>query len=132
VYFWINEVERGRTHLSTVASPGREPDESLAAVIAGKLDADPHFSARKLAQSLEFAVSTICRYLTEVLGMKLRHLHWVPHTLTPAQKLMRAELAQSMLQALVKHKHTNYRFPFTGDESWMFYAYDHRTRWIAS
>jgi hypothetical protein len=51
-YFWINEVERGRTDLSTVASPGREPDESLAAVIAGKLNTDPHFSARKLAQSL--------------------------------------------------------------------------------
>jgi hypothetical protein len=68
VYFWINEVERGRTDLSTVASPGRNPDESLAAVIAGKLD------ARKLAQSLGIVVSTICRYLTEVLGMKCRHL----------------------------------------------------------
>jgi hypothetical protein len=52
VFFWINEIERGRTDLSTVASPGREPDESLAAAIAGKLDADPYFSARKLAQSL--------------------------------------------------------------------------------
>jgi hypothetical protein len=132
VYFWINKVERGRTDLNIIASPGREPDESLAAVIAGKLDADPHFSARKLAQSLGIAVSTICQYLTEVLGMKLRHLHWVPHTLTPAQKLMRAELAQSMLQGLAKHEHTNYHFPFSGDESWMFYAYNHRTRWAAS
>jgi histone-lysine N-methyltransferase SETMAR len=131
VYFWINEVERGTTDLNPVASPGREPDESLTAVIAGKLDADPHFSARKLAQSLGIAVSTICRYPTEVLGMKFRHLHWVPHTLTPVQKLMRAELAQSMLQALAKHEHTNHHFPFTGDESWMFYAYDHSTRWVA-
>jgi hypothetical protein len=49
--------------------------------------------------------------------MKCRHLRWVPHTLTPAQKLMRAELASSMLQALAKHEHTNYHFPFTGDES---------------
>jgi hypothetical protein len=132
VYFWINEVKWGRTDGNTVASPGRKPDESLAAVIAGKLDADLHFSARKLAQSLGTAVSTVCRYLTEVLGMKLRHLHWVPHTLTPAQKLIRAELAQSMLQALTKHEHTNYHFPFTGDQSWMFYVYDHRTKWVAS
>jgi hypothetical protein len=93
VYFWINEVQLGRTDLDTIASPGRERDESLAAVIAGKLDAHPHFSARKLAQSLGIAVSTICRYLTEVLGMKCRHLRWVPHTLTHAQKLIRAELA---------------------------------------
>jgi hypothetical protein len=41
---------------------------------------------------------------------------------------MPAELAQSMLQALAKHEHANYHFLFTGDESWMFYAYDHRKR----
>jgi hypothetical protein len=132
VYFWMNEVKRGRMDLDTVASPGREPDESLATVIAGKLDADPHFSARKLAQSLGIAVSTIFRYLTEVLGMMCRHLHWVPHTLTPAQKLMRAELTQSMLQALAKHEHPNYYFLFTGDEPWMYYVCDHRMKWVAS
>jgi hypothetical protein len=43
LYFWINEVKRRRTGLDIMASPEREPDESLAAVIAGKLDADPHF-----------------------------------------------------------------------------------------
>jgi hypothetical protein len=132
VYFWINEVKRGRTDLNTIASPGRGPDESLAAVIAGKLDADPHFSVRKLTQSLKIAASTVCRYLTEVLAMICQHLRWVPHTLTPAQKLIRAELAQSMSQALAKHEHTNYCFIVTGDESWMSYAYDHRTRWVAS
>jgi hypothetical protein len=130
--FWINEVKRGRTDLSTVASPGGEPDDSFAAAIAGKLDADPHFLARKLTQSLEIATSTVCRYLKEVLGMMCRRLRWVPHTLTPAQKLMRAELAQSTLLALAKHEHTNYHFPFTGDESWTFYAYGHRTRLVAS
>jgi hypothetical protein len=50
---------------------------------------------------------------------------WVPHTLARAQKLMHAELAQSMLQALAKHEHTNYHFLFTGDESWMLYTSDH-------
>jgi hypothetical protein len=57
MYFWINEVKRARTDLDTAASPGREPDESLAAVIAGKLDADLRFSARKLTQSLGIAAS---------------------------------------------------------------------------
>jgi hypothetical protein len=132
VYFWVNEVKWGTTDLNAIASPEREPDESLAAVIAGKLDADPHFSARKLAQSLEIPVSTVCRYLTEVLGMKCRHLRWVPHTFTRAQKLMHAELVQSVLQALAKQKHTNYHSLFTGDESWTFYAYDRRTRSVTS
>jgi hypothetical protein len=131
VCFWTNEVKPARTDLNTIASPGREPDKRLAAVIAGKLDADPRFSTKKLGQSLRIAASTVCRYLTEVLGMKYRHLRWVPHTLTPAQKQMRAELAQSMLQGLAKHEHTNYHFLFTGDESWMSHAYDRRTRWVA-
>jgi hypothetical protein len=109
-------------------SPGRESDEGLAAIIAGKLDADPHLVAKKPAQSLEIAASTVCRHLTEIFGIKCRHLHWVPHTWTPAQKVMRTELAQSMLQALAKHEHTNYHFLFTRDESWMFDADDHRTR----
>jgi hypothetical protein len=41
-------------------------------------------------------------------------------------------LTQSMLQVLAKHEHTNYHLLFTDDESWMFYAHDHRTKWIAS
>jgi hypothetical protein len=48
----MNEVKRGRTDLDTTVNPGTEPDERLAAVLAGKLDADPHLSARKLAHSL--------------------------------------------------------------------------------
>jgi hypothetical protein len=51
---------------------------------------------------------------------------------TPAQKVICTELSQRMLQALAKHKHTNYHFLFTGDEPWMFYIYGHRTKWVAS
>jgi hypothetical protein len=45
IYFLINEIKRGRTDLNNIASPGREPDEGLAGVIAAKLGADPHLSA---------------------------------------------------------------------------------------
>jgi AraC-like DNA-binding protein len=118
----------GRTDLSTIASSGRDFDEGLAAVIAGKLDSNSHLSVKKLAQSLGIAASKVCRHLTEVLGMKCRHLRWVPHTLTSAHKVMRRELAQSMSQVLAEHEHMNYHFLFTGDESWMFDAHDRRTR----
>jgi hypothetical protein len=73
-YFWINEVKRGRTDLNTISSTGREPGQSLAAAMSGKLDTDPHFSARKLAQSLGIAASTVYQYPTEVLRMKCRRL----------------------------------------------------------
>jgi hypothetical protein len=74
MYFWVNEVKRGTTDLNINARPGRGPDEGITAVIAGKLDTDPHFLTRKLAQSMEIAVSTVYRYLTEILGMKRWHL----------------------------------------------------------
>jgi hypothetical protein len=97
----------GRTDRNTIATPGKEPDDALAVVIAGKFDANPHLSTQKLAQSLGIAASAVCRCLTEVLGMKGRHLSWVPHTLIFAEKVMHTELAHSMLRVLAKHKHTN-------------------------
>jgi hypothetical protein len=86
VYFWINELKLGRTDINTTTSPERDPGEDFTAVIAGKIDANPRLSARKLAQSLGIAASTVCRYSTEVLGLKFQHLCWVPHMLTVAQK----------------------------------------------
>jgi hypothetical protein len=65
---------------------------------------------------MRIPASTVCQYLTEVLGMKCRHLRWVPYILTPVQKVMSVELARGMLQGLEKHEHKNYCFLFTGDE----------------
>jgi hypothetical protein len=45
---------------------------------------------------------------------------------------MRAELTQSTLQALAKHQHINFYLLFTGDETWMFSAHDHRIMWVTS
>jgi hypothetical protein len=40
------------------------------------------------------------------------------------------ELAQRVLQPVAKHKHSH--FLFAGDESWMLYAHNRRTKWAAS
>jgi hypothetical protein len=56
----------------------------------------------------------------------------VSHTLTAAQKVIRVKLAQHMIQVLVKYKRSHFHFLFTGDESWMFSACNHRTMWLAS
>jgi hypothetical protein len=72
--FWINDIKRGRTDLNNISSPGREPDEGPPGVIAAKLDADAHLSARKLAQSLRIAGSTTRHYLTEVLGTRCHYM----------------------------------------------------------
>jgi hypothetical protein len=100
--FWIRGIKYGRTYLNNIASPGREPEVTLVAGIAPRIDADPHLSARRLIQSMGIAASTACRYLTKVLGMKCHHLHWVEQTLAAAQKVARVELGQHMVQKLAK------------------------------
>jgi hypothetical protein len=64
--------------------------------------------------------------------MKCRHLRWVPHTVTQPQKDARVESAQAMLREAAKHQASNFRFLFTGDESWLVYAYRHKTMWADS
>jgi hypothetical protein len=132
IYSWIAEVKRGRTDLSNIGSPGRTPDEGLAGVIATRHERDPHLSARKLAQSLGIAASTVCHYLSDVLGMKCFQMRWVPHTLSALQKAKRAEYSRDMLHTLATHESTGFHFLFTGDESWMFYSYHQHTMWVAS
>jgi histone-lysine N-methyltransferase SETMAR len=132
VYKWMNELKRGRTDLTNIPSPGRPREEELARAIAHKHEEDPHLSARKLAQYLGIAHSTVCSYLSEVLQMKCLRLRWVPHTLSIEQKAKRAEYAGEMLRILQTHESTGFHFLFTGDESWIFYSYNHRTQWVAS
>ena len=67
VYRWVRDIKGGRTDLETISSPGRTPDEGLADVIRKRIDEDPHLSARKIAQSLGIATSTVCHYLRHVI-----------------------------------------------------------------
>jgi hypothetical protein len=39
-------------------------------------------------------------------------------------------LVQTILQELKEHEQTQFNFLFTGDDLWMFYAYDHQTMWV--
>jgi histone-lysine N-methyltransferase SETMAR len=66
------------------------------------------------------------------MGLKYRHLKWVPHTLSEEQKAKRAKLAGCMLKALSNHQASNFHFLFTGDESWMFYIYQRTHMWALS
>jgi hypothetical protein len=64
--------------------------------------------------------------------MKCRHLRWLPQTLTATQNVVRVELAERMLQALAKHERNHFHSLFTGDESWMCYAYNQQTMRVPS
>jgi uncharacterized protein YueI len=49
-------------------------------------------SIRELARPACIPVTTVQRHLTQSLGFVVKHLRWVPHTLSPIQKTERAIL----------------------------------------
>jgi hypothetical protein len=117
-------------NLSDLEKPGRLPGESLDAVIAARYEMDQRCSARKIALSLGIALSAVGRCFTEVLGLSYRHLRWIPHTLTPAQKVSGVEIAKQMPGELAKHQTSNFHFIYTGDESWFLSEYRQTNRWV--
>jgi DNA-binding transcriptional ArsR family regulator len=70
----IKEVKLGRTDLSNIPPPGREPDELLADCIAEAHAADHHISARKIAQALNISLDSVRHHLTVSLGMTCYHM----------------------------------------------------------
>jgi hypothetical protein len=129
VYRWIKDITGGRTDLEMISNPGRTLDEELTNIIRRRIEENPRSSARKIAQSLNIATSTVCHYLRHVLGLKCCHLRWIPHTLTVAQKVEWEDLAKIMLEILVKHVISNFHFHVPGDELWLLYADHVRTMW---
>ena len=130
VYYWVNEIRRGRTDLSNNPSPGRPMDHEIDNAILSILHQDPYASARMIAKKLRISPSTVTSHLTNNLRMKNVFLRWVPHHLTTQQKLKRVEMAKSMLKFLQKAEKQNFNFIISGDESWFVYDYDHQRKWV--
>jgi hypothetical protein len=71
------------------------PDEPTATVIdktiLDSLEKQSFSSIRELAQLICIPRSTVHRHLTQSLGFVVKHLRWVPHSLTPARKAQRVK-----------------------------------------
>jgi hypothetical protein len=61
------------------------PPDVVDNAILEALDQTPFASIRKLAKATCIPRTTVWRRLTESLGFIVKHLHWVPHSLTDAQ-----------------------------------------------
>jgi hypothetical protein len=60
------------------------------------------------------------QHLTKSLGFALKHLRWVPHTLTNTQKAQRITLSNQLLLGLLSIKHHGCHIVITIDESWFY------------
>jgi DNA-binding MurR/RpiR family transcriptional regulator len=58
------------------------PPDVVDNAILESLDQTPFASVRELAKATCIPRTTVWKFLTESLGFIVKHLHWVPHSLT--------------------------------------------------
>jgi hypothetical protein len=71
----------------------RDFDDSNQAILAA-LEDSPFASVRQLSRLTHLPSATVYRRLTKSLGFGARHLQWVPHALSDAQKDERVNLSR--------------------------------------
>ena len=131
VYYWIGELNRGRTDLSDALRSGRPRHTYIDDEILAWIKVDPYASCREIASKVGSSGATVHRRLTE-LGYKNYLLTWVPHQLNNAQKKLRFDMSKMMIQKLNYLKHDKFKYIYTGDETWCKYHFDHKRKWVVS
>lgn len=131
VYFWIAEIKRGRTDLSDAPHPGRPRNTYIDDQILAVIKVNPYASCREIGTMVGSCGATVFRRLTE-LGYKNLLLKWVPHNLNNSQKKLRVQISKKMIQMLTMLKKDNFKYVFTGDETWCKYHFDHKRKWVLS
>jgi hypothetical protein len=122
---------RQRHFPSTLRETADEPAATVIDnTILDALEKQPFSSIRELAQLTCIPRSTVHRHLTQSLGFVVKHLRWVSHGRTAAQKAQRVSLSKKLLRELRSIKHHGWQFIITLDESWFYRATDHEQIWL--
>jgi hypothetical protein len=129
VAYWVRMLKLGNNILDVPESPGRPYDVDLDDRIFEALNEFPFHSVRTLASSLKRPRATIHQHLLRA-GFELKHLKWVPHTLSEEQKRLRIEYAGELLDMLRAARHNSWNYFVTGDESWFYLETSHETIWL--
>ena len=129
VYFWIGEIKRGRTDLSDAPHPGRPQNTYIDDQIRAVIKVNPYASCREIGTMVGSCGATVFRRLTE-LGYKSLLLRWVPHNLDISHKKLRVQTSKKALQILQSLKHDNFKYIYTGDETWCKYHFDYKRKWV--
>jgi histone-lysine N-methyltransferase SETMAR len=99
----------------------------LGAQLEAFMQKHPFASTRVIAQYYLTTIPTIKDILQRELGMRQFSRRWVPHFLSPAQKVPRVEASKSMLRVLQDAESNNLKGIATSDDSWFRYCYPSST-----
>jgi hypothetical protein len=84
--------------------PIENPEETLTIIIddaiLNALQQQLFSSVLELVKLTCIPRTTVHQHLTRTLEFVMKHLRWVPHTLTPVQKVTRVTLVDQLLRVL--------------------------------
>jgi hypothetical protein len=89
-------------------------------------------SVRQLSRFTHLPSTTVYRRLTQSLGFVARHLRWVPHALSDAQKGERANLSRQLLRMrmLEVQRDRGWHDIVTLGKSWFYLSTDYEIVWL--
>jgi hypothetical protein len=86
---------------------------------------------RQLSQLTHLSSTIVYRRLIQSLGFVARHLQWVPHALSDAQKGERVNLSRQLLRMLEVQGDRVWHDIVTLDESWFYLSTDYEFVWLS-
>jgi hypothetical protein len=123
---WLQKFRNG--DLSCKDSPhSRRPLLTLGPQLEAFMQKHPFASARVITQHFFTTVLTIKDIPQRELGVKKFSRRWVPHFLSPAQKVAPVEASKTILRVLQDAELNGFEGIATGDESWFGYCYPSST-----
>jgi hypothetical protein len=129
VSYWVQMFKLGHEILEWPQSPGRPDELDLDDRILQALNDYPFHSVRSLASSLKRSASTIHEHLARA-GFEMKHVNWIPHTLSDEHKRLCVEYAHELLELLHKARDNSWNYFVTGDESWLYFETSHDRIWL--
>ena len=111
---WSTNEEEGNSEV------GRPADFHNIKIIQDTIDENPMISCHEISRQTLIPYTTVRYTLLYQLKYNYRKLHWIPHSLTESQKSIRVEYCKHIISILQKQQKLNWRYIFTGDESWFF------------
>ena len=130
VYKWHKRFVEGRESLEDDQRSGRPLNDLDNTRILEILNQQPFASSRYIADVLVIPKSTVCFKLVHQLHYRKLKFKWVPHEISPENKIKRVTMSQDILNIL-NRKSVDLNNVLTGDEVWIYWQNFHQTKWMA-
>jgi histone-lysine N-methyltransferase SETMAR len=128
---WRSRFAAGDFSCEDQIRSGRPP-HVLGKPLSDFLEEFPFASAGVIAQYFNQSKTTIKEILDRELGLRRFSRRWVPHSLSPAQKVDRMQMSFDLLTLLHEQEKFSFSRIVTGDESWFLYLYESHHMFAAS